>query len=153
MRSFLSYIRALSFRQMRTKCTELKNEVYFLRKIVKNELRDFFSSQLSSILRLRNTASLAASFFWSRSEKYLKPSFSSVHAFLPPSGQIIKDIEIMCDVAADFYEIFFKKSDIIRRHSYTDSSLIDYDNVNGQIPEVTLDELIYTVKVKRKKTS
>ncbi len=51
----------------------------------------------------------------------------------------------MCDVAADFYESFFKKSDIIKPHPYTDSPLVDFDNSNELIPDITIDELIYTV--------
>jgi hypothetical protein len=153
MRLFLSYIRALSFRQMRTKSTELKNEIHLLRKVAKSELKKFFSSQLSSILHLRNTSSIAAASFWSKSKSYLKPSSSSVHAFIDPLGQIIKDTGAMCELAADFYENFFKKSDIVRPHPYTDSPLIDYDNVSESIPEVTLDELLLTVQAKRKKKS
>jgi hypothetical protein len=57
------------------------------------------------------------------------------------------------ELAADFYENFFKKSDIVRPHPYTDSPLIDYDNVSESIPEVTLDELLLTVQAKRKKKS
>ena len=43
LRIFLSYIRALSFRQLKTKCMMLKNEILYLRRIVKNELKFFFS--------------------------------------------------------------------------------------------------------------
>ena len=42
LRSFLSYIRALSFHQMRTKNTELKTMLNSLRRIAKNELKSFF---------------------------------------------------------------------------------------------------------------
>ncbi|CAF0897726.1 unnamed protein product [Rotaria sordida] len=72
-----------------------------------SELKRFFSSQLSSTLNLRNTSSLAAVLFWSKCKKYLKPLSYTVHAFIAPSGHIIKDTKEMCEVAADFYENCF----------------------------------------------
>ncbi|CAF5093035.1 unnamed protein product, partial [Rotaria magnacalcarata] len=41
----------------------------------------------------------------------------------------------------------------IKPHPYTDSPLVDYDNVEELIPEVKLNELILTVRTKRKKKS
>jgi hypothetical protein len=153
LRSFLSYIRALSFRQIRTKCSMLKKEVCLLRRIAKKELIRFFSSQLDNLLRLRNTSSPSSITFWCRSKRFLKPSSSSLHGLIDSSGQIIKESEHMCDVAADYYEAFFKRSNIIRPHPYTDSPPIEFDNCDEIIPEVTLDELINTVQAKRKKKS
>jgi hypothetical protein len=153
LRSFLSYIRALSFRQLRTKSSELKTEINFLRKMAKKELKSFFSAQVSSSLQLRNTSSPAAISFWSKCKRYLKPSSSSLHAFITSSGQITKDPEEMCEIAADFYEDFFKKSDILRPHPYTDSPVIEFENKDELIPEVTIEELTLTVHAKRKKKS
>ncbi|CAF0906163.1 unnamed protein product [Adineta steineri] len=154
LRSFLSFIRALSFRQMRIECSELRNEVNCLRKIAKKELKNFFSSNLSFVLRFRNSSSPAGNFFWSRTKKHLKPSSSSsVHALIDSSGKANKDPVLMCEVAADYYENFFRKSEIIRPHPYTDSPFLHHENVDELIPEVTLEELIYTVQVKRKKKS
>ena len=124
-----------------------------LKNIAKTELKKFFSSQLSSILQVRNTSSPAASFFWSRCKKFIKPSSSSVHAFISPGGVIEKDSSRMCEIAADFYENFFKKSNIVKPHPYTDSPLVDFDNVNELIPEVKIDELMYIVQSRRKKKS
>ncbi|CAM4785109.1 unnamed protein product [Rotaria magnacalcarata] len=42
---------------------------------------------------------------------------------------------------------------LLKPHPYTDSPLIDYDNVDEPIPEVKLDKLILTVQTKRKKKS
>jgi hypothetical protein len=83
----------------------------------------------------------------------MKPSSSTLHALIDSSGQIIKDSERMCDVAVDYYETFFKKSDIIRPHPYTDAPPIEFDNNEEIIPEVTLEELINTIQAKRKKKS
>ncbi|CAF4025281.1 unnamed protein product [Adineta steineri] len=138
LRSFLSFIRALSFRQMRTKCSELRNEVNCLGKIAKKELKNFFSSNLSSVLRFRNSSSPAGNFFWSRSKKHLKPSSSSVHALIDSSGKANKDPVLMCEVAADYYEKIFRKSVIIRPHPYTDSPFLHHENVDELIPENTI---------------
>ncbi|CAF3453526.1 unnamed protein product [Rotaria socialis] len=153
LRSFLSYIRALSFRQIRTQCDILKKEVCFLKKIAKKELNLFFSSQLDNLLRHRNSSSSSSNSFWYRSKRFLKPSSSSLHAFLDSSGQIVKESDLMCNIAADYYEEFFKASNIVRPHPYTDSPAIECDNINEVIPEVKLDELINTVLAKKKKIS
>jgi len=153
LRSSLSYIRAISFRQRKTKCVELKKKIYDLKRVIKIELKKFFSSQLSSVLSVRNTSSPTAVFFWSKCKKFIKPSSSSIHAFISPGGVIEKDTHKMCEIAADFYESFFKKSNIVKPHPYTDAPLIDFDNVDEVIPEVSIDELIFTVQSKRKKKS
>ncbi|CAF4442272.1 unnamed protein product, partial [Rotaria socialis] len=69
------------------------------------------------------------------------------------NDQIVKESDLMCNIAADYYEEFFKASNIVRPHPYTDSSVIEYDNINEVIPEVKLDELINTVLAKKKKKS
>ncbi|CAF1130838.1 unnamed protein product [Rotaria magnacalcarata] len=153
LRSFLSYIRALSFRQIRTQCNILKKEICSLKRIAKKELNLFFSSQLDNLLRHRNSSSSSSNSFWYRSKLFLKPSSSSLHAFLDSSGQIVKESDLMCNIAADYYEEFFKASNIVRPHPYTDSPAIEYDNINEVIPEVKLDELINTVLAKKKKKS
>jgi hypothetical protein len=138
---------------LRTKSLELKKEVLFLKRVAKDELKNFFSHQLNLIVRSRNTSLPAASYFWAKSKKFIKPSSSSVNALISSSGQLVKDPQMMCEVAADFYESFFKKSDIVKPHPYTDSPFVDFDNTDESIPEVTIDELIYTVQAKRKKKS
>ena len=153
LRSFLSYIRALSFRQLRAKCSVLKKEVCYLKKIAKKALNLFYASQLDNLLRLRNSYSSSSNSFWYRSKRFLRPSFFPLHAFIDTSGQIIKECNHMCDLAADYYENFFKVSNIVRLHPYTDSLPIEYDNKNESIPEVTLDELLNAIKSLRKKNS
>ncbi|CAF3913491.1 unnamed protein product [Rotaria sp. Silwood2] len=153
LRSFLSYIRALSFRQIRTKCSIVKKEVLFLKKIAKNELNRFFSSKLDYLLHVRNSSSPAAISFWHKSKRCLIPSSSSIHALVNTSGEIIRENEQMCELAADYYESFFKSSNIIRPHPYTDSPPVMFDNMDDVIPEVTLDELMSSIHAKRKKKS
>ncbi|CAF1316718.1 unnamed protein product, partial [Rotaria sordida] len=111
---------------------KLKLERYLIQMTkIKEELHLFFSSQLDNLLRLRNAPSL--------------------HALIDSLGQIVKESDLMCNVAADYYEDFFKASNIVRLHPYTDSPPIEYDNNNEVIPEVTLNELINTVVAKKKK--
>ena len=95
--------------------------------MLKINLRNF-SSQLSSIIHLRNTSTSSSTFFWSKCKKHIKPSSSSIHAFINQLGVVVKDKQQMCDVAADFYENFFKKSEIVRPHPYTDSPKVEFDN-------------------------
>lgn len=59
----------------------------------------------------------------------------------------------MSSIAADFYESFFKKSEIVKPHPYTDSPCLAFDNANEPIPEVTSDELLSVVQSIRKKKS
>ncbi|CAF1246698.1 unnamed protein product [Rotaria sordida] len=128
-------------------------KVCCFKKIAKKELNLFFSSQLDNLLRLRNAPSSSSISFWYRSKRFLKPSSSSLHALIDSSGQIVKESDHMCNVAADYYEDFFKASYIVRPHPYTDSPPIEYANNNEFILEVTLDELINTVLAKKKKKS
>jgi hypothetical protein len=153
IRSFLSYIRALSFQQMRTKNCELKRQIVRLKTIARNELKSFFSSNLSTLLYFRNSSSSAANFFWYRVKRHLKPASSSVHALIDSLGQTYEEPETMCNVAADYYENFFCESTIYRPHPYTDCPIVEHENVDEQIPEVTIEELLHTVQAKRKKKS
>ncbi|CAF4531420.1 unnamed protein product [Rotaria socialis] len=153
LRSFMSYVRALSFRALRTKSSELKVEMRCLRKIAKLELKSFLSRQLSLALRLRNTSSPISVSFWSRTKRFLKPSSSTIHVFVDSAEQIIRAPDKMCELAADFYEDFFKKQEVVRPHPYTDSPLIEFDNKDENIPEVTLNELVETIHAKRKQKS
>ncbi|CAF4964254.1 unnamed protein product, partial [Rotaria socialis] len=133
--------------------SELKVEMRCLRKIAKLELKSFLSRQLSLALRLRNTSSPISVSFWSRTKRFLKPSSSTIHVFVDSAEQIIREPDKMCELAADFYEDFFKKQEVVRPHPYTDSPLIEFDNKDENIPEVTLNELVETIHAKRKKPS
>ena len=153
LRSFLSYIRALSFRHLRTRDPVLKSEVNSLRRIAKSELANFFHSRLAMVLHRRNTTSPDARLFWSKTKRYLRNSSSSLNGFISPTGQIVKDAKTLCSIAADFYESFLKKSEIVKPHPYTDSPCPTFDNDDELIPEVSLDELLSVVNGIRKKKS
>ncbi|CAF2120774.1 unnamed protein product, partial [Rotaria magnacalcarata] len=117
------------------------------------ELKSFFASQLSKSLHLRNTSSPTGFSFWAKCKRYLKASSSSLHGFTTTPGQITRDPKEMCEIAADFYEEFFKQSNIIRPHPYTDCPLIEFENKDEPIPGVTIEKLATTVKAKRKTKS
>jgi len=150
----MSYERALSFRQMRTKSVELKNEVRYLRKAAKSALRGFVSFQLYTTLQLRHSSSPISVSFWSRTKRFIKPVSSSLNAFISPTGVAVTDSNQMSEIVADYYEELFRRSEsIVRRHPYVDSLWLDFENKNESIPEVTLDELIRTVNDRKKKKS
>jgi hypothetical protein len=155
LRCFMSYVRALSFRLIRTNNSELKKHVYYLKKQVKAELKMFVSSHLSSALHMRHSSSSLSVSFWSKVKRFIKPSSSSLVGFISPSGVIIKDSVGMCDTGADFYEDFFRKSEnIVRPHPYVDAPFADFDNKNDPIPTISLEELTTTVNnMKKKKIS
>jgi len=153
LRCFLSYIRSLSFRYLRTKNLELKKEIIHLKRIAKNELKRFFSTQLNNLVHIRNTSLPAANFFWSKSRNHIKSSTSSLKGLISSSGSIIKNSMQMSEIAADYYETFFMKHDIIKPHPYTDSPIPDFDNSAEQIPEISLNELMLIVNTRKKKKS
>ena len=154
LRCFMSAVRALSFRQMRTRSVELKTQVRYLRKMVKKELRCFVASQLSAVLHLRHTSSSVSVSFWSKTKRFIKPPAASLRAFLSPAGDAVKDSGRMAEMAADFYENLFRKSDnIVRPHPYVDAPWTEFDNRREPIPDVTLEELRETVQARKKKKS
>ncbi|CAF4502687.1 unnamed protein product [Rotaria socialis] len=143
LRAFLSYIRALSFRLMRTKNIELKIHVNGLRKMAKLELQKLISSQLSLALGHRHTSSSISVNFWLETKCFIKPSSSSLNALLSQTGKVVYDSSKMSELAADYYDDFFRKSNnIVRPHPYVDAPWTDFDNKNDPIPEITLDELL-----------
>ncbi|CAF4326339.1 unnamed protein product, partial [Adineta steineri] len=87
-------------------------------------------------------------------KRFIKPTSSSLNGFIVSSGAIVNDSIGMCDIAADFYEDFFRRSDnIVRPHPYVDAPLLDFDNKDDPIPEVSLDELLQEVDSIKKKKS
>jgi hypothetical protein len=87
-------------------CPELKKEVNRLKREAKIQLKNFFSYELSVLVRYRNISSPVANYFWAKSKRFMKPSSSSVCALIFPSGNLVKDSQLMCDVAADSMKIF-----------------------------------------------
>jgi len=154
LRCFMSYVRALSFRQSRTNDNDLKKQVYYLRKQIKYELKLFVSSKLTLALQMRHTSSPISVSFWSKIKRFIKPSSSSLNGFISSSGAIVKNSSEMCDLAANFYEDFFLKSEnIVRPHPYVDAPWIDFDNKDDPIPVVSIDELLQTINDIKKKKS
>ena len=154
LRSAMSYVRALSFRQKRTRDVALKVQVGHLRKAIKNKLREFTGSQMTVSLRLRHTSEPLSVSFWSKIKRVLKPATAVLRAFIMPSGEVVKDPPSMCAAAADHYETLFRRVDnVMRPHPYLDAPRIDHDNADEVIPPATLDEVINAVFMKKMKKS
>ena len=103
---------------------------------------------------MRHTSSSISVSFWSKVKRFIKPSSSSVVGFISYSGQVVKDSMRVCDIAADFYEDFFRNSDnIVRPHLYVNAPCIGFDNNDVFIPAVSLEELLMTVNDMKKEKS
>jgi hypothetical protein len=151
LRSYMSLTRALSFRQKRTGDLILRNVVKIRRKVAKKELKLFLLNYVSLSLAERNTSTPRAMAFWSRTKRCMKSASSSLHGFLLVNGTVVKDGERMCDEAANYYEEFFRESEVIRPHPYTDSPDIQWDNYDEEIPPCTIEEVINVVSSRKKK--
>ena len=77
----------------------------------------------------------------------MKSSSSSLHGFILPHKEVIKTPNKMCEVAADYYENFFKESeDIYHPHPYTDSPEVEWENYEEEIPPASLSEVLDVVR-------
>ena len=102
LRVFLSYIRALTFRQIKIRDVTLKHIICKLRKIAKKELKAFVSYQLSFTLAMRHTSTPISVSFWSKTKRYFKPTSSMLHGFIGQDGSIIKDLTSMAEAGDEY---------------------------------------------------
>lgn len=154
LRCAMSYVRALSFRQKRTRDASLKVQIGQMRKAIKNELRTFIDSQLSMSLRLRHTSVPLSVSFWSKIKRNMKQDSPSLRAFILPSGEIVKDPVAMCAAAAVHYEELFRKVEgVIRPHPYLDAPRIEHDNDDEVIPPSSIEEVLVAAFGKKMKKS
>ena len=156
LRAFLSYIRALTFRQIKTRDIILKDRIYTLRKVAKKELKEFVSYQLSRTIAMRHSSTPISVSFWLKTKKYFKPSTSLLHGFVLQDGSITKDPISMAAAGAEYYEKFLEKpQNITRPHPYTrtDTPWSDWDNYEENIPTVYLDEVLEVNQTRKKKES
>lgn len=143
LRSFLSYTRAMSFKQLRSHDENLKHEVSKLKKVAKAQIKHYISSKLNLNLAGIYSSSPLSVAFWSRTKKFFKPSSTSLHGFILPNGSTIKDAQSMATEAVNYYENFFRKHEnIIRPHPYTDAPFPLWENFNEEIPQVGIEEVI-----------
>ncbi|CAF0948959.1 unnamed protein product, partial [Rotaria sordida] len=68
-------------------------------------------------------------------------------AFTPELSTSLRSNRIIDNASAAGLSIDIHNHSV-KPHPYTDSSSIEYDNVDEPIPEVTLDELVFTVQAK-----
>jgi hypothetical protein len=84
----------------------------------------------------------------------MKSTSSALHGFILSNGEVIKNPEIMCETAADYYEDFFKELENIHRpHPYTDAPEVEWENYHEEIPPASVDEVLNIVRSRRKKKS
>ncbi|CAF4440521.1 unnamed protein product [Rotaria socialis] len=117
-----------------------------------NDYVQFLGLLIARSLGHRHTSSSISVNFWSKTKRFIKPSSSSLNALLTHTGEVVYDSSKMCEVAADYYEDFFRKSNtILRLHPYADAPWTDFDNKNDLIPEITLYELLQVVILRKKR--
>jgi hypothetical protein len=138
---------------MRTGDLVLKLEVRRLRKLVREEVRAFVGHQAQRSLGHRHHFNGSVA-FWSIAKRQLNQKSSKISAFTSPSGRVVKDRALMCELAANHYEELLQATkNIVRPHPYTDAPIPDFDNAEDEIPPVSLVELLETVANKKKKKS
>ena len=152
----MSCTRALSFRQKRTGEIGLISIVKCRRNFAKKALKQFLSDQLVSSLAAGNSSSPLSLSFWPRIKKFMKSSSSSsslsFHGFILPHKEVIKTPNKMCEVAADYYEIFLKEPEnIYHLHPYTDSPEVKWENYDEEIPSASLSEILDIVRSCKKR--
>jgi hypothetical protein len=84
----------------------------------------------------------------------MRSTSSSLHGFILPNDEVIKNSEKMCEIAADYYENFFKETEnIYRPHPYTDAPDIEWENYDEKIPPASVEEVLDIVCSRQKKKS
>ncbi|CAF5149268.1 unnamed protein product, partial [Rotaria magnacalcarata] len=95
----------------------------------------------------------ASRLFWSKTKRHFRQVSSSLRGFLSPSGEIIKDSQIMADMAADHYEGLFETPVVMRPHPYVDAPPVQWENAAEPIPMVTYPEILNILRSRKKKQS
>ena len=154
LRAFMALTRALSFRFKRVHDPHLLDIVKARRKLAKSELKNFLAGQLDRALDDRNSSSQLSISFWSRTKKFMRSASSSLHGFILPNGDVVKEEKRMCEVAVNYYEDFLSESDnIIRPHPYTDAPDFHWENFHELIPTTSVEEVLEIVRSRKKKKS
>ena len=153
IRALLSYSRAISFRARRTGECELRRLSNYMRAQVKKELKLFLSDQLRKSLASRYSTSHTSVTFWSKIKRCFKPARASLHGFILPSGDIVRDSVKMVDIAAEHYKQLYAAPKVARPHPYVDAPSTEWENEDELIPPVTYEEVIKVVTSREKKLS
>ena len=154
LRAWLSFIRALSFRQKRTGDKELLERVKDLRRSARYELKFYLKSQFQSGPSQRHIDPPASIAFWSKAKKFFKSSTNSLNAFTLPNGQVVTDPTAMVEIAANHYEEMLKEpSEFIRPHPLIDGPDNDPNSFEEEIPRISVEETLEVIaKCKKKKS-
>ncbi|CAF4912616.1 unnamed protein product, partial [Rotaria socialis] len=149
----LAQSRSLSFKAKRKGDIELRKEAHRLRNFARFELKNFQKEQLAKQLKERHLPGEASRLFWSKTKRHFRQVSSSLRGFFSPSGEIIKDSQIMADMAADHYEGLFETPVVMRPHPYVDAPPVQWENAAEPIPMVTYPEILNILRSRKKKQS
>jgi hypothetical protein len=152
LRAKLSLVRALSFKHKRTGDVLLHKRIKEMRKNNRNELASIRSQKLTNALNERFSSSASPNLFWSKIRKNFKP-MNSLEAFIDNNNTIVKDIDIMLDLAVTHYKNLFVESEVYRPHPYVDSPEVQWENHDEPIPPITMSELLKVIRKVKKKHS
>jgi hypothetical protein len=146
----LAQSRSLSFKAKRKGDIVLRQEARRLRNLARFELKRFQQAQLAKHVEERNLPGDASTLFWSRTKRFFRTVSSSLRGFLQHNGEIIKDPQIMANLAADYYEKLFEAPVVIRPHPYVDAPQLQWENESEQIPLVTYPEILNVLRTRKK---
>ncbi|CAM4741603.1 unnamed protein product [Rotaria magnacalcarata] len=149
----LAQSRSLSFKAKRKGDIELRKEAHRLRNFARFELKNFQKEQLAKQLKERHLPGEASRLFWSKTKRHFRQVSSSLRGFLSPSGEIIKDSQIMANMPADHYEGLFETPVVMRPHPYVDAPPVQWENAEEPIPMVTYPEILNLLRSRKKKLS
>ncbi|CAF3062969.1 unnamed protein product [Rotaria sp. Silwood2] len=149
----LAQSRSLSFKAKRKGDIELRKEARRLRNLARFELKVFQKEQLAKQVKERHYPGETSRLFWSKTKRHFRQVSSSLRGFLSPGGEIIKDSQIMANMAADHYERLFEAPVVIRPHPYVDAPPVQWENAADHIPKVTYPEILNILRSRKKKQS
>ena len=101
----------------------------------------------------RNSPSSSSISFWTITKTFMKSSSSSFHEFLSKDGSVHKHSKDIWEIAAGHCEDFFRKSEVYRRHSYTDGPDVEWENYGEEIRVCSSDEGTEIGRAGKKKKS
>ena len=108
LKILLARSRSLASKAKRKGCVLLREEARRLRNMAHLELKIFQQEQLPRILANRHKAGQRSVHFWSRTKRHFCSSSSALRVLVLPSGESMKDPQSMANLAADYYETYFR---------------------------------------------
>ena len=149
----LAQSRTISFKAKRTGDIRLRQEACRLRNLARYELKLFQQIQLAKQLQERHSPNESSTIFWNKTKRHFRNVTSSLKGFIQPDGSIIKDPQVIVDIAAEYYEKLLEEPVVMRPHPYVDAPPVHWDNEKDPIPPVSYPEVIGILRSRKKKQS